>query len=93
MASDNKTLAASNKNEPPASGKPVLASPRALWPSLLQPGVWHLHVGLHVGQPARAACLDRAGLNLGLGDMRDQVWWLLIGITLLAVVFYRLLAL
>jgi hypothetical protein len=25
--------------------------------------------------------------------MRDQVWWLLIGITLLAVVFYRLLAL
>ena len=28
VASDHKTLAASNKREPPAVGKPVLASPR-----------------------------------------------------------------
>ena len=50
MASDHKTLAASNTRNSPAAGS---------------------------HQP----------------DMRDEIWFLLIGITLLAVVFYWLLAL
>ena len=42
VASDHKTLAASNKNELPAWAKPVLASPRESGLPLLTPAVWHL---------------------------------------------------
>ena len=52
MASDHKTLARSNKSEPPAAAKPVLASPRGPAPRLT-PRVW---------KPARIAP-DRAGIN------------------------------
>jgi len=42
VASDHKTLSSSNKNEPPAAAKLILASPRESGLPVLTPGVWHL---------------------------------------------------
>jgi len=57
VASDHKLLAPSNKREPPAAGKPVLASPRASGTSPLTSGVWHL---LRVTNPPGSPPTGRA---------------------------------
>jgi hypothetical protein len=101
-----KTLARSSNQKNRAATKLSLPHPGGLASSRLTPGVWHLREKTRPDLPrpggpqpwpwTRVSGTPHTGEETSpchQTDMRDEVWLLLIGITMFAVVFDRLLAL